>query len=358
MIRPLLKNKGLFSPLFLTFVAMLVVSISHRNDFDGIASASLVVRYASVINSFPSLVSLKDYGDKEKVVDDRLLSLTDASFIISDLSTNVKEIDEIVERIRKLKANRNNIIWVDHHQTTEDIKDKLSSVVDALHIQEGEVTATEVVFDVLYKQNGIEDEYAKRLANLSHQTDMWKFEESVSWDLVELVSYLNYLDYDSSLRPWLTGFVFYLAGKTKNINLNNPLNEEYKRMLEVFRKKKEESLQIVETSLYQFEVSNVKFVVAWSPRILYSSIAADYLMKKIDADVFIIVKEDGNASVRRKNEKVNCAEVAKVFGGGGHVYASGMSVSREKVPISKYPDYARLIENKLREKFNEVSILL
>lgn len=337
---------------------MLVVSISHRNDFDGIASASLVVRYASVINNFPCIVSLKDYGDKEKVVDDKLLSLTNAYFIISDLSTNVKEIDEIVERIRKLKSNQNKVAWVDHHQTTEEIKNKLSKVVDALYIQEGEITATEIVFDMLYKQNGIEDEYAKRLASLSHQTDMWKFEESVSWDLVELVSYLNYLDYDSSLRPWLNGFVLYLAGKTKNINLNNPLNEEYKRMLEVFRKKKEESLQIVETTLYQFEVNNVKFVVAWSPRIIYSSIAADYLMKKSDADVFIIVKEDGNASVRRKNEKVNCAEVARVFGGGGHVYASGMSISKEKVPISKYPEYAKLIENKLKERFNEVNILL
>ncbi|MBO3757927.1 MAG: hypothetical protein JTT14_02325, partial [Candidatus Brockarchaeota archaeon] len=190
---------------------MLVVSISHRNDFDGVASASLVVRYASVINNFPSIVSLKDYGDKEKVVEDKLLSLTNAYFVISDLSTNVKEIDEIIERIRKLKATQNKIIWADHHQTTEEIKDKLSNVVDALYIRESEITATEIIFDVLYKQNGIKDEYANRLANLSHQTDMWKFEESVSWDLVELVSYLNYLDYDSSLRPWLNGFVLYLA---------------------------------------------------------------------------------------------------------------------------------------------------
>ncbi|MBO3801721.1 MAG: DHHA1 domain-containing protein [Thermoproteota archaeon] len=337
---------------------MLVVSISHRNDFDGVASASLVVRYASVINNFPSIVSLKDYGDKEKVVEDKLLSLTNAYFVISDLSTNVKEIDEIIERIRKLKATQNKIIWADHHQTTEEIKDKLSNVVDALYIRESEITATEIIFDVLYKQNGIKDEYANRLANLSHQTDMWKFEESVSWDLVELVSYLNYLDYDSSLRPWLNGFVLYLAGKTKNINLNNPLNEEYKRMLEVFRKKKEESLQVVETSLYQFEVNSIKFVVAWSPRILYSSIAVDYIMKKVDADVFIVVKEDGNASVRRKNEKINCAEVAKIFGGGGHVYASGMSVSKEKVPISKYLNYAKSIELKIREKINEVNIFL
>jgi len=337
---------------------MLVVAISHRNDFDGVASAALVVRYSSILNNFPSVVSLKDYGDKEKVVESKFLDLSNCSFFISDLSTNVKDIDEIVSKIRVLKEKQNKVFWIDHHQTTEEIINKLGNVLDGVYIRSGSITATEITYEVLYRQNGIEDEYARRLANLAHQTDMWKFEEKISFDLVELVSYLNYLDYDSSLRPWLTSFVFYLAGKTRNINLEDPLNEEYRKMLDSFRLKKDEALQIVENSLYNFEVNGIKFSVAWSPRILYSSIAADYLMKKYDSDVYIIVKEDGNASVRRKNERIDCSEVAKIFNGGGHVFASGMSISKEKIPLNKYPNYLKIIEDNIRRNIDKVKVLI
>ena len=50
------------------------------------------------------------------------------------------------------------------------------------------------------------------------------------------------------------------------------------------------------------------------------------ITKGVEAAVFLYPIEDGYKVSMRSNEYVNVAEIAKLYGGGGHIRAAGCSV--------------------------------
>jgi len=108
---------------------MINVIISHSADLDGISSAALLIR-KSIFSNTPYLLYLRDYKDNEKVYPENITVIKEVKVLITDISTNLNSIELITERIKKTNGN---VEWTDHHETKEEVIDKLKSVnVDLL----------------------------------------------------------------------------------------------------------------------------------------------------------------------------------------------------------------------------------
>jgi len=315
--------------------------ISHRGDFDGLASASLLIR-RTLREGSPFILSLKNYEDVEKIIESRFLELENSTIMILDLPLRFGA-EEEYEKLSILSRKNNKIIWIDHHPADEKEINIIRNVAE-VYVDSSKPSATRMVYEYLELKG---DKVASRIAEIADQIDSWNFSEEMSYSIMELVAFLKYLDNGHRLYPFLNSFVMYLAGLEGEFKLT----EFYTKMIDEYRILKKKAIEIVRETFHLIAVGDYKIGVAWAPRILTGSIAGEYLLQQENLDYIIIVSENGGGSVRRGREDLDCRIIAEVFGGGGHPYASGMRLSEKPISRREYEYIARMIGTKLRDKF-------
>lgn len=320
----------------------MIVSITHRSDFDGIASGALIVRYAALHKKSPFLVYLKDYGDKENVIEEGLFKLTNCKLYIADLSTSFKHFNEVVKRIRRLRCGE--IYWFDHHPTSNENLNKLKELGVKLDIRPGFSSSAIIVYENLYSKSGIEDEIARKIADYADDIDSWRLSMPLSRDIMDLVAYYKYLDEANPLHPHLKSYLLYLSG-LKDQNL---VREQHKAHIEIYRKLKDRARDVISRTVEVFEIDGINYAICYAPCYISSSQAAEFVLDSVKAQVAIVVKEEGTGSVRRRGD-VDVSKIARLFEGGGHPYAAGMRLKEGKIDLVEYPKFVELIKNKLRE---------
>lgn len=316
--------------------------MTHRTDYDGIASGALIVRYAYLHLKEPFMAFLKDYSDGPNVIEEPLTKLKACKLYIADLSTSFKDLPKVADRIKRMGCD---VYWFDHHPTSEENVNLLRDVGVNLDLREDRFVAAKIVFQNLYEKMGIEDEVARRISDYAVETDNWRFESKETQDLMDLVSFYDYLDDDSSLTPNLMSFLLHLAG-LKEIDLL--LTEMHRKHIVMYREMLEGAKELILKTADLFELNGVKYAVTYSPNLVSGSRAADYILSAYDVDVALVIKEDGTASVRRKGE-IDVSKIAKLFGGGGHPYAAGMKLTDEKIPKEKFLKVLEMIKERLKD---------
>jgi oligoribonuclease NrnB/cAMP/cGMP phosphodiesterase (DHH superfamily) len=308
---------------------MSVVIISHRKDLDGLSSAALMVRYFTKHRPLPFYLTLRDYPDGSNIIEDRLLDIKGSEIYLADLATDQKFIDEVVTKLRRLKANNNKIVWMDHHPTREDIAASIKRTVDLLDLRESTTTGSETVYDRLYRKNSIKDEHAELLARLGHDSDLMEMKISVTQKLVMLIDYYNFIDAGTTFYPDLIQLVLYLAAPKKEADPEAILMQDhlqqltrYKKLLEKEKKRVFENVEIVNTGGY-------KFAIFKYPTIFSGTRISAEVLSNFEVDASIGYSQDGSGSVRRNNSSVSCRQIAKLLGGGGHEFAAGFSLGFE-----------------------------
>lgn len=317
----------------------MIVFIAHRTDFDGIASGALIARYHLLYEPSQMLIFLKDYGDGADILEESLFGLSPERLYIADLSTSFKHLNEVLGRLRKVKAKK--VFWFDHHPT--GTLDKVERVGVECDIRVGAPSTTSIIFDRLYNKRGIEDEVASAITRLAVETDTWKFESPETKDVIDLVAFYNYIDRGNPLTPHLKSYMLYLAG------LKQPklLGEWHIVHIELYHKKIAKQKKLIERTVSTFDLSGLKVAIAFAPSLFSSSQAAEMLLDLTGAQIAIIVKEEGTGSVRRRGTDVDVSKIAKVFGGGGHPYAAGMKLRDDKITLKEFPKIAKWIMKRL-----------
>lgn len=317
----------------------MIISISHKSDFDGIASGALIVRYHLHYQPSQALILLKDYSDGANIVEETLYGLSPEKLYIADISTSFEQLGEVLERLKKVKPKE--AIWFDHHPTNT-LREVEGAGVKC-NIRVGAPSTASVVFEKLYEERGIKDDVASTITRMATDIDTWKFEIQGARDVVDLVAFYNYLDDGNPLTPHLKSYLLYLA----SLDWPKLIGEWHLVQIELYRRKVAEQEEIIRRTATTFNILGLKAAIAFSPSIISSSRAADVLLDFTGAQVAIIVKENGTGSVRRRGSDIDVSRIAKVFGGGGHPYAAGMRLRDGKITLEEFLGVAKWVIEKL-----------
>jgi hypothetical protein len=299
---------------------------SHRKDLDGISSAALMVRYFTKHRPLPFFLTLKDYGDGPSVIDDRLLNTSGFELYISDLATDQKFIQDVIERLRRIKSNGNKITWMDHHPTRPEIIRDLHDVVDVLDLRPSTITGSMIVFDRLYSMNGIEDPHAKMISSLGRDSDLMENRFPVTGKLVTLIDYYNYLDADSFFHPNLIHLALHLAFPKVESDLDRLLEPYQVEQVKSYERMKEAERERVLSHVETVSVGQFRFAVFEYPKIFSGSAICNDVLKDKEFSGCVGFTEDGSGSVRRNDDRVSCRSIAQLLGGGGHEFAAGFNL--------------------------------
>lgn len=164
---------------------------------------------------------------------------------------------------------------------------------------------------------------------LVRQSDTWdwaKTNNQRAQDLAELLSILG-------REKYIEFFVNYL----KNNNNHFDFTPEHKYLLEVEKERVKRYLEESEKTMFHAALNGLKcgIVFAESNR----SLLGNYLCEKYkhSIDFVIIINMQQGISFRAQKDDINVSEIAKIYGGGGHIKASGAPMDNSlKKEVIKY----------------------
>lgn len=150
---------------------------------------------------------------------------------------------------------------------------------------------------------------------LVRQSDTWdwaKTNNQKAQDLVELLSILG-------KEKYIEFFVDYL----KENNNHFEFTEKHKYLIEVEQDRVKRYLEDCEKTMFHAVIDGKKCGIVFAEH--NRSLLGNYLCEKYkhSIDFVIIINMQQGISFRASKDNVNVSEIAKVYGGGGHVKASG-----------------------------------
>jgi oligoribonuclease NrnB/cAMP/cGMP phosphodiesterase (DHH superfamily) len=313
--------------------------ISHRKDLDGISSAALSLRYVVKHKRQPYVLSLKDYTDEDAVVEEKYLNLRDSRFIITDLSTNVPNIELILKKFKAIKSRKNEISWFDHHPSSEQIRSALSTVVDLLDLRPSSTVASEITYQDLYVRNGIDDAHALLLSKLGRDSDLLELKYPVTSKLMSMIDYSNYLDRGSIIFPRLIQIVLQLAFPRTEADEDGIIETYQTGFIKEYEELKTKERRKILADSELFHAGGHSVVLFRFPGLFSGTQASMMVLDHFKADVSIGLSDSGEGSVRRTVEDVSCRKIAELFGGGGHDFAAGFPSEGGKVSGPEFEEY-------------------
>ncbi|MEM0094801.1 MAG: DHH family phosphoesterase [Candidatus Micrarchaeaceae archaeon] len=325
-----------------------IIIISHRNDLDGISSAALMVRYATKYRKLPFYIALKDYDDKEGMIDDIIISASDSEIFILDLSVNQSAINETAKKLRVLKKNGNKIYWIDHHQATSRIASELERIIDVFDVGPDNFAASEMVYDRIYVKNGINDGHAKMLSLLGRDADLMELKHKITPKLMAIIDYYNYIDGGSTFYPDLVQLTLSLAMPKIESKEDELLDDTRLGQVRYYESLKNSEVRKVLDAVEIFKAGKFSFALFNYTTLFSGSQISTYVLNANNVDASIGFNELGKCSVRRKNENIDCAEIASQFGGGGHKFAAGFFLGFKVDSESSIARAKSLIKKKLK----------
>jgi oligoribonuclease NrnB/cAMP/cGMP phosphodiesterase (DHH superfamily) len=236
--------------------------------------------------------------------------LDNLNFLIEDLEKNNKEklivCDLGLNSYLKNKINwdkvKGKLIWLDHHQWDKETLNFVRQYGEV--IVDTSKCATAVVFDYFKNTYNFKfSEFDERVVEIICDFDLWKMKEEISWKLS-----LALMDYDLEkyrLEKLNRGIIF--DNELEKIYEKN--EKKIKKLIETYKKRGIILEHNGERILLVFDDRNNSLFISH----VFENLKKDY-------DSLILVTNTGRVSLRGKN---NVLDIAKRFGGGGHIKAAG-----------------------------------
>lgn len=275
----------------------------HRVDLDGVASAAIVADYAK-INDEGCICTGWTYGDKVPEYMD--VSDFDKIWIV-DISFGSKH----VKLIEKWKKEGKKVIWIDHHKSA--ITPDTEHIGGLRAIGKG---ACELTWEYIYGEN------TPMLIQYLSAYDVWD-KERFAWKNVIALQYamrakagLNH----RKIIPYLS-----MREEADSYHVTN-LILEGKIILDFLAQKNEG-----ECNNFSFEATVGKYRAICMNTLEFNSTTFNSVWDEEKYDIMMPFAVQNNGLVRfslyTTKEDVDCSEIAKKFGGGGHKKAAGFIVA-------------------------------
>ena len=296
---------------------MKIFNLSHK-DLDGVVSTYLIRKFFGRKNVDYKLTNYKDFEEDFNNISGNIDYL-----FVSDLNWTRGSL--FIGRFK------NKIIWLDHHKWNESIVNIVKEFGEI--IIDEEKCGAEIVYEYLEKNKekfGIEkspfNKKDEELLKLTHDFDLGKFkiERSKKLSLALLL-----MDVEEYLKKVLE------RGKI----WDNRVSAYYKWAKEKLKSIKEKVLdEGLETVL---EGKRILIDMVYGKDIFFSTHLFNEL--KEEYDLLILYNENGKISLRGK---IPVIEIAKYYGGGGHLNAAGGNL-RFVYPYYYFDEYfkKRILED-------------
>ena len=230
--------------------------------------------------------------------------------------------------LNNIKAEK--VLWIDHHKPFSDI----SSLNVPKNVQLVIDPSSPSAVLMVQKYFNLNDKISQEIVDLGTKADQWVLEPLVK----------EWMDLDSA-------FSFKKKDKTPLIKALSEgkleISGRLRRTLNSYLKMKEKAKKKLLQNTIVREIHGHSVAVGLAPALLSGSESADELLKNTNTEVQIVLKYQGWMSFRRaKNSSVNLIELAKLFNGGGHEYASGGELGKH-VSARNFPKIAEEIFTKI-----------
>jgi oligoribonuclease NrnB/cAMP/cGMP phosphodiesterase (DHH superfamily) len=259
-------------------------------------------------------VNFVDYG-KENLQEflDKALAIRKSvdRVVVADFGLDDSYAEQVAATLKHVLDSGVEVVWLDHHTWSREALEAIQKIgVKLTKVADREACGAELVFKA-YKSD---DEYASVLASIAHHTDFHLELDDVSRTIVAVVDYYNSLGKQECSRK-MEAFARKIASGTF---VDNEVYKDYLRYKELERK----AIEDLRGNISQFEANGFRVAVGFPKEPLSSTKTCDIIRENTQSDIQISIR-NAKISIRRSNEKADCAAIAKMFNGGGHDYAAG-----------------------------------
>lgn len=271
-----------------------MICFYHKADFDGICSGRIIK------SRFPECKMIGiDYGEEFPwdIVKDEVVYMADFSL---QPFTNMIRLKEITK----------SLIWIDHHYSA--IEEEKSSKIFFEGIREVELATCELSWIYCFP-----DKPAPRGVRLLGRYDVWDLNEDV------LAFQYGLRSYDMSFESNNWDSILKEEEDYSRISISKVISEGYIILGYI----EEENRNYIKSFAYQSKFEGLKAIVvnrSHLSSLFFKSVYKDY-------DILIgwcyIGGGKYTVGLYSANPNVNCGNIAKFYGGGGHKGAAGFTTS-------------------------------
>ncbi len=292
--------------------------IVTHTDLDGVGSAAAALRIAGRSVSDSVILYAEPYNIHEILEIVRENASSGDTLIIADLGPNRDSYPRAVEIIRELVERGVNVEWYDHHIWSVEDQEKLRKAGAYLALDTS-TCATGVVVHYASERRGVEpDEYLLELERAVCAADLWRWDHPLAPKLFRVAD----SRYEEGREAWRNRLVEKFSN---GILWDGELEEKLEEYINLELKNYNSILSTVYVTPRPCRVAAAS-KKRGPPS---NSFIGASLQSRYDADIAVIIRDNGGMSLRSK--KVDVQKIAVELGGGGHPRAAG---ARIKIPFT------------------------
>ena len=292
--------------------------IVTHTDLDGVGSAAaalrvtgrslsdVVILYAEPYNVHEALEIVEEHASKGDTL------------LVSDLGPNRDSFPRAIETIRRLVEEGVNVEWYDHHIWSREDQEALRAAGAYLALDTS-TCATGVVVHYASRRRGLEpDDFLLELERAVCAADLWRWDHYLAPKLFRVAD----SRYEEGREAW-----------------RNRLVEKFSNGIIWDEELEEKLVEYVDLELKNYNsILRTTYVTGEPCRVAAASkkrgppsnsFLGASLQSRYNADIAVIIRDNGGMSLRSRN--VNVQKIAVELGGGGHPRAAG---ARIKIPFT------------------------
>ncbi len=305
------------------------------SQLDGITAAAILFRSAHLRNLDVKLGGTLNFDTAKEQFTNMQNHKGDLIFVLDFLPDHPKELEKSLKDItvtnRIAYWNSNN----PHDPETEEFLNKYAHKVELsgpLHyspVPKEKLCSAELA----QKRFLPNDTVAKDLAHLAHDIEFWERTDKRAVQLADLIA--SGFDVKELINSLARGVLW---------------SEKFEQIQKEYLTKKEQALKDIMKHLVVKNILTYRFGFTLAPNLLPTADAGQHILDNhVGVDISVVLYRNGRISFRKRDEcQVNLANLAEIFGGGGHVHAAGakltQSINREQFEQTLFD-----IDQKLKE---------
>ena len=284
-------------------------------QLDGIAATAILFRALRLRGTEPRLGGTLKFDNAKEQFARMTEHKGDLIFILDFLPDNLAELEP---QLKTITTQNRIAYWNSHHPhdtQDEELLKKYAHTVDLsgpLHhgtLPKEKTCAAELA----QKRFLSNDAAAKELAVLAHDIEFWNRTDKRAVQLADLIA--------SGIEP---------KELVDSLARGVLWSEKFENLRQDYLAKKEHALQYIMKHLTIKKILKYNFGFTLAPTLLPSADAGQHIIDNhTGVDVSVTLYRNGRVSFRKRDMcQINLAQLAKIFGGGGHAHAAGAKLSQ------------------------------
>jgi len=339
-----------------------VVVVTHLKDIDGISSAAIAM---NVFGEMLSSVVFSDFEvDAIKEANGILNKLNPENSVVifADLNFNDNAIELYEEAFKMLKANRNIIIWLDHHTiASKNVKELIEKYADYIIAGENKnYCGAELVAEHIAKPLGKYGDKVAKLAKMAHASDFALHDKDDEKRKKLSYAIASCYLYAKDFREVQAGLLKIAKAVAKDPN--NYDNDEFiKERATSYEEKQRPLKEELGKNVHVINLNGHTIVIGFNfSGSLQTNDGCNHLFslaaasgKKADMALYIKV-DRGTGHIRVVDDSnINSVPLAQIFGGNGHPKASAFTIPEDLLNELRNPNMRKEAEQSSIKRIEE-----